>query len=371
MSVVLVTGGAGLVGAETVARLCEAGHEVIACTHRRAHIVTERGRHLATRKWAEGTTVEPGAVWTLTADVRREGLDLTPEVIDSLAGRVDTIVHCAATVDFDAPTEVYDELNVGGTANIIWLASRLGARLVQVSTAYVCGTRGGEIPESVALAVPEGPEGATRFQNGYEQSKYRAEALVRAADGLRWTIVRPGIVTGSSTTGYLRDRSNFYTVVKLIVEGRLRRLPGRYDATLGLAPIDHVADVVTAAALAGPEADGRTVHAVGARSLTLRQVSDVLAEYPCFEVPRFIPASAFDAATLPARERTYFDRIGRLYVPYFSRRREFTVDGVSELFGLEPPPIDADYLRLLLDDSLDVGFLCARQRTLDEALSES
>lgn len=370
MSVVLITGGAGLVGAETVARLADAGHEVIACTHRRADIVAGRGRRLATREWTGAAAMEPGTVWTLTADVRRDDLGFTPDVVDSITGRIDTVVHCAATVDFDARPEVYDELNVSGTANVIALAHRLGARLVQVSTAYVCGTREGEIPESVA-AEPEILNSGARFQNGYEQSKYRAEALVRAADGMRWTIVRPGIVTGSSTDGYLRDRSNFYTVVKLIVEGRLRRLPGRYDATLGLTPIDHVADAVAAAALAGPEADGRTVHAVGIRSLTLRQVSDVLAEYPCFEVPRFIPASAFDAAALPARERTYFDRIGRLYVPYFSRKREFAVDGVSELFGLEPPPIDEDYLRLLLDDSLDVGFLCARRRTLDEALAMS
>ena len=63
--------------------------------------------------------------------------------------------------------------------------------------------------------------------------------------------VRPGIVTGVSTDGAIRDHKNLYTVVKLMVEGKLRTLPGRYDATLSLAPVDHVADIVTAGVCRG------------------------------------------------------------------------------------------------------------------------
>ena len=132
---VVVTGAAGLIGGEVVRRLAEAGHAVTALVHRTHRIVANDGRVVASRPW-DGPPV-PGTVATLAADVRAAGLGLAVDP------RPDLIVNAAAITAFDALYAIYQAVNIEGTANVIGLAERRGTPLLQVSTAYVCGTREG------------------------------------------------------------------------------------------------------------------------------------------------------------------------------------------------------------------------------------
>lgn len=339
---ILVTGAAGLVGTEVCRRLEASGRPVIGVTHRTDSLIANDGAPV---------TISD----TITGDVRLGGFG--PEVTaraDSLAGRVSTIVHCAATTAFDAADEDYAQLNVGGTAHAVDLARAWDVPLVHVSTAYVCGMRGGTIAED-ELDVGQ------VFGTRYEKSKFDAEKLVERAraDGLRAVTVRPGIVTGVSTDGAIRDHKNLYTVVKLMVEGKLRTLPGRYDATLSLAPVDHVADIVTAATCHAADLDGKVLHALSSRPVTLRELSDVLAEYPSFHVATFVPDATFDPDALEVIEREYFRRVGSLYTSYFQRRQTFSTGIVETVLGRPAPECGPDYLRLLLDHCLDIGYLGA------------
>ncbi|QIS18625.1 SDR family oxidoreductase [Nocardia terpenica] len=355
---VLLTGATGLVGAEVAARLLAAGRPVVAVRHNTSRIIRNDGTAL------DGIHAVPG-------NIRRPGLGLTPGtgpagnampggVVDG--HRVGVIVHSAATTAFDATDTDYEELNVHATAHAVELALTWDVPLVYVSTAYVCGMRGGTIPETV---LEDGHE----FGNRYEDSKFRAEHLIRAAAGLRWAIVRPGIVTGATETGRIRDFKNLYTVVKLIVEGKLRVLPGRYDATVALAPIDHVADVITATTLNVDTVCGGTFHALGAAGLSLREVSDVLAEYPSFRVATFVPESTFTAADLDPLQREYFHRIGALYTSYFQRRPVFATANTEALLGRSSPATGTDYLRLVLDYCLESGYLGTPLPTVGEVLT--
>ncbi len=353
----LVTGATGLVGSEVVARLARQGHSVVAVTHRAVDVVDSVGEPVPTQPFGEHST----AVSTISGDVRSPGLGMTPATRDRVMSRIDGIVHCAASTDFAAPQSVYDELNVGGTVHVCDLARAADVPLVYVGTAYVCGRREGTIPEP-ALSDAFG------FANGYERSKYDAERHLRSIDGLRWSVIRPGIVTGYAQTGQIRDRKNLFTVMKLIVEGKLRTLPGRYDATLSLAPVDFVADVVVAAATDFEGASGCTFHAVGDTEVTLREVSDVFAEYPSFEVARFVPRSSFAVDDLGPIEREYYLRIGVQYAEYFTGRRHFDTTATRELMGSTPPDSGADHLRSLLDECLRVGFLGSPLPSIDEMI---
>ncbi|UGT45241.1 SDR family oxidoreductase [Nocardia yamanashiensis] len=348
---ILLTGASGLVGAEVAAKLAAAGKTVHAVLHSNSAITRN-----------DGTPFEPHA--RVHGDIRLPGFGIVdaPQLPDEIG----LIVHCAATTAFDAAEDVYDELNVRGAQHAIELALAWNVPLVHVSTAYVCGMRGGVIGEDELDA-------GQSFGNGYERSKLRAEQLVRAAGarGLRWSIVRPGIVTGATGTGAIRDYKNLYTVVKLMVEGKLRTLPGRYDATLSLAPVDHVAEVIAAAALDFPHAQGRALHAVGRDTLSLREVSDVLAEYPSFEVATFVPETSFDADDLEPIEREYFRRIGVLYTSYFQRRLAFDATGADELLGRPSPATGKDYLRTLLDYCLESGYLGAPLPSIADMLART
>lgn len=353
---VLLTGASGLVGAEVVARLVDAGRAVVGVTHSNPTIVANDGEPIPSVPYSAGTDAP---VTHVAGDVRAPGFGIDDP--DALGGTVDMIVHCAATTAFDAPDEDYAELNVGATAHAVELAKTWDVPLVYVSTAYVCGRRDGAIGEN------EHDEGQS-FSNGYENSKFRAEALVRNADGLRWSIVRPGIVTGAAD-GVVRDYKNLYTVVKLIVEGKLRTLPGRYDATLSLVPVDFVADVIATVATQFEAAQSTTFHAVGADTLSLREMSDVFAEYPSFAVAKFVPPSTFSIDDLGDLEREYYLRIGAQYAGYFDRRRTFDATNMASVLGLPLPRTDKEYLRLLLDYCLETGYLGAALPTIDEALS--
>ncbi|MGN2640871.1 SDR family oxidoreductase [Nocardia takedensis] len=348
---VLVTGAGGLVGAEVVARLAAAGRPVVPLLHVNSAIVTN-----------DGTRLDAGTA--VAGDIRRPGLGLADRDARDLAERVGLIVHCAATTAFDATPTAYEELNVAGTGHAVELALAWGVPLIHVSTAYVCGMRGGTVTEDEL-------EAGQRFGTEYERSKFRAEQLVRAAGnrGLDWAIVRPGIVTGDAATGAIREYKNLYTVVKLMVEGKLRSLPGRYDATVALAPVDHVADVIAATALDFVSAVGRTMHAVGRDTLSLREISDVLAEYPSFHVATFVPESGFDADDLDPVEAEYFRRIGSLYTSYFQRRIVFDTTRARLTLGRPIPATGKDYLRLLLDSCLETGYLGVPLPSIEDVLA--
>ncbi|MGW2748748.1 SDR family oxidoreductase [Streptomyces sp. NPDC001450] len=340
---VLVTGASGFVGAEVTARLTAAGHTVLTLLHRNGDLVRNNGRKL---------TPGPGTLTRITGDITRPGLGLTDDD-RRLAARADRIVHCAAVTDFGLPEERYESINVAGTRHVLDLALAHRIPLVHVSTAYVCGERDG-IAREDELDIGQRPG------NGYEKSKLTAETMVRkaAAEGLPVTVVRPSIVTGAARTGCVRDFKTIYPVLKILVRGLVRTVPGHYDAALDLVPVDHVADLVTEAATRFADAEGRTLHAVG-RVLTLRDFSDVLAEYPSFQVPRFVPPSAFSASALPERERPYYDRVISLYDTYFLRRIHFDATQAAAFTGRPAPAGGRPYLRRLLDHCLKVGYLGA------------
>ncbi len=132
MSTILVTGAAGHVGGDVVARLSRRGHTVIALTHDRP---------------------VPGAR-ALTGDVRTEDLGLDRQTVSELANEVDLVVHSAAVTDFGLPEHRYTELNVDGTANALALAHRFDAGFVYVSTTYVCGETEGGVPRGSARHRP-------------------------------------------------------------------------------------------------------------------------------------------------------------------------------------------------------------------------
>ena len=349
---VLVTGAAGLVGADTVARLARR-QRVLALTHRNPEIVATGGARIETVPLG-APEASSAQVVSVPADVREPDFGLTDEQLRALDGTVAGIVHCAATTAFNAPAADYAQLNVAGTAHAVALAERWRVPLLYVSTAYVCGRRGGLIAEGDLDA-------AAGFGNGYEHSKFQAEQLVAAAADIEWSIVRPAIVTGAADTGAIRDYKNLYTLVKLIVEGRLRRLPGRYDSTLSLVPVDFVADVVDEVwcRLGSGEMSvrGSTFHVTGDRPITLREISDVFAEYPSFDIARFVPAASFSVEDLDPLERDYFERIGAQYTSYFDRVRTFDTTNTRQLMNRPLPATGADYLRTLLDYCLRSGYL--------------
>jgi nucleoside-diphosphate-sugar epimerase len=340
---VLVTGAAGLLGAEITARLVAGGRPVVALLHHKDVLVRNNGRPVPVVD-----RLAPGAVCSIAGDITAPDLGVDPG--HPALRSVGMVVHAAAVTDFGRAAETYERVNVQGTANVVALARSLrDAPVVYVSTAYVCGERAGEVDED-DLDVGQS------FGTPYEQSKLNAERLVRTS-GLPFAVVRPSIVVGAERSGTIRQFQNMYVAIRTLTEGRVRSIPGHYDALLDLVPVDHAADLIAAAAIRFDEAVGHTFHAIGRQPHSLRDFSDVLAEYPSFHVPRYIPPSSFHAADLPPGERVYYERVVGLYASFFRRRVRFRDTAATALLGRRPTTAAKPFLRRLLDYAVRAGYL--------------
>lgn len=350
---ILVTGASGLIGVEVAAGLLAAGYRVLATVHRQSSLVSNSGATLRTREWHD-RSAGADTVLTLRADVSKPRLGLDSASYERLQKETDLVVHVAAVTEFGLPKEAYEQVNLRGTANVLQLTRGSAGRwipLIHVSTAYVCGDRSGEILEDEL-------ECGQRFSNDYERTKCEAERLVRAAqaDGQPAIIMRPSIVVGEQRRGVIRDFKNIYVVLRLAIGGRVKAVPGLYSALLDLVPLDEVRDLILATVGRFSDYQGTTLHAVGASPLSLREFSDVLAEYPSFRVPRIIPPASFTSAARGGPASRLMD----LYEPYFSRTMVFRDNRRRELLPPRSAVTGKKLLRLLLDYALEVGYLTPR-----------
>jgi 2-alkyl-3-oxoalkanoate reductase len=327
---VLVTGAAGLIGGEVCARLAARGHAVTALVHRNADVRDNL------RRPVPGITV-------LHGDVRQPGFGL------ATAPEVDLVIHSAAVTAFDATPEAYQSVNVDGTAHAIGVARAAGARLLHVSTAYVCGARDGVIAES---------DTGTAFVNGYEASKAAGEALVWRSR-LDFAIARPSVVVGDSANGAISRFENIYMIFKLIAEGRVRTLPSAAGASLDLVPIDHVAGGIVAMAEDFARVKRQTLHLVADRPTPIARIGEAIAAVPGLGAPNFVAPDAFDPAKLSPIERRYHAAAAALYTSYLLRGPVFDAAN-ARAFGLRCPPTDRAWLDRLIGYCLDKGFVTSR-----------
>lgn len=174
---VLVTGGAGFVGSNLVDALRERGDSVVVVDD------LSTGTRL---NLAEGTDLR-------VADIS-DAAALEKARADE---RFDAVVHAAAearVVVSVADPARSERINVHGTANVIELAKRAGARrFVFFSTG---GALYGETPRCAAEETP------TRPISPYGTHKLEAEGLVRRS-GLSHAILRPGNIYGPRQRGDL------------------------------------------------------------------------------------------------------------------------------------------------------------------------
>lgn len=214
-------------------------------------------------------------------------------------GPCDVIVHCAAVVTIDdiVRPEVR-AVNVGGTANIIDAARRLGARLVYVSSVHA-------LTESPAGAVMREADSfdPDTVVGGYAKTKAEAAALVLAADDLERVIIHPSGLLGPGDPG----STNLTNLVRRLMIGELGVVgDGGYDMV-------DVRDVAAAIVTACRTGDG--CYLTTGDYVTLRQIGGIVTELVGRRRPTILPTWIARVGAIPA------EWIGKVFgrPPLFTR----------------------------------------------------
>ncbi|GII93697.1 non-ribosomal peptide synthetase family protein [Sinosporangium siamense] len=361
---VLLTGATGFLGRHLLAALLARGVPEVICLVRagnqadaRARLVTPdppctRLTDVRASASAAGSspvyarvTGSRDRVTALPGDLTAPRLGLTAAEFDALAERVDVICHNGGLVNFAQPYEHLRPANVGGTLSVLRLAT--AGRPIPVHLISTLGVFLGSAPYGDPITEADRPDDPAGLTDGYNQSKWVADRLVRTARerGLPTTVHRPARIAGDSRTGH-GNRDDYFnrllaTVVRL---GMTPDLPFAED----LSPVDHVSAAI-AYLVTGPAADG-DFHYFNGATVTYADIAEAtstdLAPWPVWhaEVMRRLDAGeelpiAPFAPTLPTETPTWTR-------PHFDCT---ATDAAVAHGGVTPPPSGRDLLALYLE----------------------
>jgi nucleoside-diphosphate-sugar epimerase len=184
---ILVTGGTGFTGTALVERLLQEGHSVVALDYKEG-LQCETLRKM-------GAEVLIGSV-------------TDREVVERSMKGVEYVFHLAAAFrELNVPNSFYDEVNVGGTRNVLEAAIRHGVwKFVYCST---CGVHGN------VDRPPANEDAPIQPADYYQRTKYEGEPVVKqlGRGKLEAVIVRPAAIYGPG------DPERFFMIFKRVAKG--------------------------------------------------------------------------------------------------------------------------------------------------------
>ncbi|SEL94991.1 SDR family oxidoreductase [Haloferax larsenii] len=234
---VFLTGFPGFLGSALVDRLGDRTDELVCLVQPQySDRAVSRATDIFGSDWGESLTLVEG-------DITDPELGLDAETYSTLESRTTAVYHLAAVYDLGVAPEVGQAVNVDGTRYVLDFAESAGVdRLHYVSTCYVSGRYDGVFTES-DLDVGQ------TFNNHYEETKFRAEVLVRERmDAVPATVYRPAIVVGDSRTGETQKYDGPYYLVRwLLRQPSIAVVPRLGDpdaAELNVVPRDYVVEAI-------------------------------------------------------------------------------------------------------------------------------
>jgi thioester reductase-like protein len=321
----LLTGATGFLGGELLARLVERdpGRDIITLVRADDAPAAQARLDAALDALLAPEAREGARVRAVAAHLDRPGMGLSERDRDALAERVDSVVHCAASVEFTLALEDARRINVDGTREVLALAERAGTgldRFVHVSTAFVAGDRDGTYEES------EGDVGQ-QCRNTYETTKLEAERHVRASGLPNVSVVRPSIVVGDSRTGWTPAFNVIYWPLRAFARGLLDVVPGDPDARVDIVPVDTVADALYELATCA-DAQAGTFHVVaGDAAPRVGRLAELAARAFDAPLPAFVKPG----------EAPEIERLAGAFLPYFRVRGTFA-GARGRARRVRPPP---------------------------------
>jgi amino acid adenylation domain-containing protein/thioester reductase-like protein len=243
-STILLTGVTGYLGSHLLSRLLTSSQARIVCIVRESSCesVNSRVENTLKKHGLLTRTVKDQLserVRSIAADVALFQFGLSDEHYHFLTYDIDVVIHAAAYVNLIYPYHALHGINVLGTRNVLDFCHTNKVKpLHYISTDAVIPAGLKEIDEDFPVEhVKE------KLQDGYGQSKYVAEQLVKLSQqrGLPSIIYRLGNQAASTTAGYWNDQDFTYLLLQSVIHtGKTPDI----DWIVEITPVDFAAKFI-------------------------------------------------------------------------------------------------------------------------------
>lgn len=219
----------------------------------------------------------------IIGDLSQPLMGINQQKFEELAQEIDIIYHAATFMNLAYPYDSMKAANVGGTQEILRLASQVKLKSVHfVSTPAVFKSTGylnkPVIQEDASLEACEVVYG------GYGQTKWVAEKLLQIASsrGIPINIYRPGTICGHSKTGTSNQDQTFGRLLKSFVE---QGLAPELNIQFDLTTVDYISQAIVYLSRQ-QESVGKNFHLVHPQCLSMSKLVDLICSlgYPVKQI---------------------------------------------------------------------------------------
>jgi len=350
-----LTGATGVLGARILKELLQSSSCRVVCLARGSDPRHSRERVRALLRVYDGAgeleSEFASRVSVLCGDVTQERFGLTAKRYAELQQETGMTIHAAANTSLLAKYKRLEPINVQGTGRVIEFS--LGTRqksLSYVSTYTVMGDK--TFDKRFRFREIDYELGQGFNHMNYQRSKFRAEAMVRAARarGLKWRIFRPGQIYGDSVTGAYPYSGTqvtglFYDLFKTAMDtGVMPEAYLHYD----VVPVDYVSRGIVALS-AGQHNFFDVYHLINPDTKTFAEVMGLLRDlgYPIELLPEEIYQHRLRSGAITKNGRPYASAMLRAFsLWYFISKVSFHASAITE----------CEYTRSKLEK---LGVICA------------
>ncbi|QDL10791.1 non-ribosomal peptide synthetase [Brasilonema octagenarum UFV-E1] len=240
---ILLTGATGFLGAFLLSELLQQTKADIYCLVRSQNVDESKQKLQSCLKayslWNESLS---SRIIPVVGNLSEPLLGLEEEQFQLMERKIDVIYHNGAWVNHIYPYSVLKAANVLGTQEVLRLASKIKAKPVHFISASSVFSSVGYSGVKLVREQDSLDDGQL-LSNGYSQSKWVAEKLVKTAGerGLPVCIYRPSRISGHSQTGVFNTNDFLYRLIIGCIQ--LGSVPDR-DIRENIVPVDYVSKAI-------------------------------------------------------------------------------------------------------------------------------
>ncbi len=282
---ILLTGANGFLGSALLTALTQCSKSNVTCLIRNHNGVAAEDRLYRSKIWRQMPASGKARVRVVAGDLQQDNFGMAAETYRRLAAEIDMIIHCGAAVNFVYNYSILKGVNVNGTKEVLKFATTDHLKPLHfISTLGVLMSA--DRPHDVTVFEDEAPRYASGLPNGYEQSKWAADELVRmaAARGLPVAVYRPGMLISSSEPGLAMKPNEF---IGCMIKGCIQLgFAPDLETEVELVPLDLAARLIVEIA-SRPDSIGHAFHIKHPQPIRMPELLEIVenAGYPIRPIP--------------------------------------------------------------------------------------